>query len=69
VTDALRVVEEVHSRINANARIIWGAAIDPALERTIRVMLVIVGVRSKQILGPAGRRGGRPEHLDLDFVR
>ncbi|MCK4970461.1 MAG: cell division protein FtsZ, partial [Thermoplasmata archaeon] len=55
--------------INANARIIWGAAIDPALERTIRVMLVIVGVRSKQILGPAGRRGGRPEHLDVDFVR
>jgi cell division protein FtsZ len=69
VTDAQKVVEEVHSRINANARIIWGAAIDPALERTIRVMLVIVGVRSKQILGPAGRRGGRPEHLDVDFVR
>jgi cell division protein FtsZ len=69
VTDAQRVVEEVHGRINPNARIIWGAAIDPALERTIRVMLVIVGVKSKQILGPAARRGGRPEHLDMDFVR
>ncbi len=69
VTDAQKVVEEVHSRINPNARIIWGAAIDPALERTIRVMLVIVGVRSKQILGPAARRGGRPEHMELDFVR
>ena len=69
VTDAQKVVEEVHGRINPNARIIWGAAIDPALERTIRVMLVIVGVKSKQILGPAGRRPGRPEHLDVDFVR
>ena len=69
VTDAQKVVEEVHGRINPNARIIWGAAIDPALERTIRVMLVIVGVKSKQILGPAGRRRGRPEHLDVDFVR
>jgi cell division protein FtsZ len=69
VTDAQKVVEEVHGRINPSARIIWGAAIDPALERTIRVMLVIVGVKSKQILGPAGRRGGRPDHLDVDFVR
>jgi hypothetical protein len=32
-------------------------------------MLVIVGVRSKQILGPAQRRGGRRETLDVDFVR
>jgi cell division protein FtsZ len=69
VTDAQKVVEEVHGRINPSARIIWGAAIDPALERTIRVMLVIVGVKSKQILGPAGRRAGRPDHLDVDFVR
>ncbi len=69
VTDAQKVVEEVHSRINPSARIIWGAAIDPALERTIRVMLVITGVKSKQILGPAARRGGRPQHMDVDFVR
>jgi cell division protein FtsZ len=69
VSDAQKVVEEVHARINPNARIIWGAAIDPALERTIRVMLVIVGVKSKQILGPAARKGGRPEHLEVDFVR
>ncbi len=69
VSDAQKVVEEVHGRINPNARIIWGAGIDPALERTIRVMLVVVGVKSKQILGPAGRRGGRPEHLEVDFVR
>ena len=53
VSEAERVVEEVHNRINANARIIWGAAIDPALEHTIRVMVVITGVKSRQIFGPA----------------
>jgi cell division protein FtsZ len=55
VSEAERVVEEVHNRINANARIIWGAAIDPALEHTIRVMVVLTGVKSRQILGPGMR--------------
>jgi cell division protein FtsZ len=68
VTEAERVVEEVHNRINANARIIWGAAVDPALEHTIRVMVVATGVRSKQILGPGSRVQLTAPH-GIDFIR
>ena len=68
VSEAERVVEEVHNRINANARIIWGAAVDPALERTLRVMVVLTGVRSRQILGP-GSRVQLTQPQGIEFVR
>lgn len=51
IADAEMVVEEVYSRINPDARIIWGAQIDPELKGTIRTMLVVTGVSSPQILG------------------
>jgi cell division protein FtsZ len=68
VSEAERVVEEVHNRINPNARIIWGAAVDPALERTVRVMVVLTGVRSRQILGPGSRVQLTQPH-GIEFVR
>ncbi len=69
MAEALRVVEEIHNRINREARIIWGTSVDPALDRTIRVMLVITGVRSKQILGPTARKEARRQKdMGLDFV-
>src|SRR3989441_2365677 len=52
VSEAEKVAEIVQGRIAANARIIWGAAVDPSLEHKLRVMLILTGVRSKQILGP-----------------
>ncbi|NTV27300.1 MAG: cell division protein FtsZ, partial [Methanothrix sp.] len=51
ITDAETVVDEVYQKINPDARIIWGAQIDPNLEHTIRTMLVVTGVSSPQILG------------------
>ena len=50
--EAHQVVKEVHSKINKEARIIWGASIDSTLEHQVRVMLVVTGVKSSQILGP-----------------
>ncbi len=51
ISDAEAVVEEVYSRINPDAQIIWGAQVDPKLNHTIRTMLVVTGVSSPQILG------------------
>jgi cell division protein FtsZ len=67
VTDAEKVADVVHGRINPNANVIWGAYIDPSLSHTIRVMLVLTGVKSKQILG-RGIRRERRERLDIDFI-
>ena len=68
VSEAERVAEEVHARVNTNARIIWGAAIDPTLERTVRVMLVVTGVKSRQVLGKKQYFEGM-DNLGLDFVK
>jgi len=51
IKEAEGVVEELYSRINPDASIIWGTSIDKNLKREIKVMLVVTGVRSKQILG------------------
>jgi len=56
VTEAERCAEIVQSRINPNARIIWGAAIDPALQHRVRALVILTGVKSRQIFG----RGERP---------
>ncbi len=65
VAEAERVAEIVQERINPNARIIWGAAIEPELEHRIRVMLILTGVRSKNIFGPEEPRRTRQDGIDL----
>ncbi len=69
LSEAERVVEEIYSRVNPDARIIWGTSVDPTLDRTIRAMLVITGVKSRQILGPqAAGRKSREQETGIDFV-
>lgn len=67
VSEAEQVAEVIQSKVSPGARIIWGAAIDESLENTIRVMVVITGVKSKQILGPGKDKKGRD--LGLDFIK
>jgi len=67
ISEAERVVEEIYSRVDPNARIIWGTTVDPDLKRNIRAMLVITGVKSKQILGPAQKSFENKEY-GIDFV-
>ena len=67
ISEAERVVEEIYSRVDPNARIIWGTTVDPELKRNIRAMLVITGVKSKQILGPAQKSFENKEY-GIDFV-
>ncbi|MCG2825776.1 MAG: cell division protein FtsZ [Thermoplasmatales archaeon] len=55
VAEAQAVVEEVHKKVSPEATIIWGASIDPALEHSIRVMIVVTGISSEQIFGRAER--------------
>ena len=70
ISDAETVVEEVYDRINPDARIIWGAQIDPNLDQNIRTMLVVTGVSSPQILGREDPRQQRvvSKH-GIDFLR
>ena len=65
VAEAEKVAEIVQGRISANARIIWGAAVDQTLEHKLRVMLILTGVRSKQILGPGEYLRGHEAGVDV----
>ncbi len=68
ISEAERVVEELYSKIDPNARIIWGTTVDPSLKGSIKTMLVVTGVKSKQILGPQ-RKNLEREEFGIDFVR
>ncbi|MBN1280407.1 MAG: cell division protein FtsZ [Candidatus Thermoplasmatota archaeon] len=65
--EAEKVVEEIYSKIDRNARIIWGTTIDTSMKKSIRAMLVITGVKSKQIIGPTIRSREEKE-FGIDFV-
>jgi cell division protein FtsZ len=65
--EAEKVVEEIYSKIDKNARIIWGTTIDPTMKKSIRAMLVITGVKSKQIMGPT-QRSKEEQEFGIDFV-
>lgn len=65
--EAQKVVEEIYSKIDRDARIIWGTTIDPSMKKSIRAMLVITGVKSKQIMGPTPRYHEEKE-FGIDFV-
>ncbi len=65
--EAEKVVEEIYSKIDKNARIIWGTTIDPSMKKSIRAMLVVTGVKSKQIMGPT-QRSREEEEYGIDFV-
>ncbi|MEM2943959.1 MAG: cell division protein FtsZ [Methanomassiliicoccales archaeon] len=67
VSEAEKVAEIIQSKISPNARIIWGAVIDPTLRDKIRVMVVITGVKSKYILGPKEAAPSRT--VDVDFIK
>jgi cell division protein FtsZ len=65
--EAEKVVDQIYSKIDKNARIIWGTTINPAMEKSIRAMLVITGVKSKQIIGPLPRSREEKE-FGIDFI-
>ncbi len=73
LAEAEQVVEVVSERLDPRANIIWGAQIEDDLKGTVRVMLVITGVKSKQILGSEDMVGPGPEadlrqELGIDFI-
>ena len=69
IAEAESVVNELYTRIDPKARLIWGATVDPELEHIIRTMIVVTGVKSPQILGrnTAGNIG--TARYGIDVVR
>ncbi len=51
VSEAEKAAKTVERKIGQDARIIWGASVDPSQDKTLKIMVVITGVESKQIFG------------------
>ena len=71
--EARKVVETVSERLDPEARIIWGAQIYKDLEKTIRTMLIVTGVKSTQIFGKDHTLANRKKkefasELGIEFV-
>ena len=49
--EARAIISTVGDRLGTDAKMIWGAQISPEMEKSIRVMIIITGVKSSQITG------------------
>ncbi|MFA4877943.1 MAG: cell division protein FtsZ [Methanoregula sp.] len=68
--EAEGVVQEVYARVDPNARIIWGAQIDPAMQNKMRTLLVVTGVRSPQIYGRNEKLSPKVQkQYEIDFLK
>ena len=72
--EARKVVETISSKLDEDARIIWGAQISDDLNGIIKAMLIVTGVKSNQILGRSKKHLNTKEkreiedELGIDFV-
>jgi len=71
--ESRKIVETVSKRLDPKAKIIWGAQIYKDLEKTIRTMLIITGVKSEQIFGDTNlhsvkRHKEMESELGIDFM-
>ncbi len=49
--EAKSIIEYLGTKLNEDARLIWGAQISEDMEKSIRVLLIVTGVKSSYILG------------------
>jgi cell division protein FtsZ len=66
------VMEVVGSKVAPDAKIISGAQISPDMEKSIKVLLIITGVKSSQIIGAGDMEkssgGDLGDELGIDFL-
>jgi len=68
-----RVMKMISDKISADAKLISGARISPDMENNLRILLIVTGVKSSQILGAPdslslSKGGALGEELGIDFL-
>ncbi len=68
-----RIAEELTYELDSDSNVIWGARVSEEYEGKVRVMAIMTGVRSAQIVGDNKRRNlERPANkskMDIDIIR
>jgi len=73
IKEAQEIVQRVSERLDPEAKVIWGAQIDPSLGDVVRAMIIVTGVKSPQIYGPTKpyaleKKKEIEKILGIDFV-
>ena len=72
--EARKVVETITEKLDEDARVIWGAQIYKDMEKTIRTMLIVTGVKSSQIFGADKKKSADKkkkeieQHIGIEFL-
>ncbi len=71
--EARLIVESISDRISKDARVIWGAQISDDLKNMVRCIVIVTGVRSNQIFGPAHKLSAEKRkevenELGIEFI-
>jgi len=74
--EAKIIVSAVGEKLNQEAKMIWGAQISEDLDHSLRVMLIVTGVKSSQIVGassgvtPEGKKQAElTSELGIEFLK
>lgn len=68
-----KIMEIITTKVSQEAKVISGAQISPDMEKTIKVLLIVTGVKSSQILGASEeltnkQKGDLTSELGIDFL-
>lgn len=67
------IISNIGEKLSPNAKLIWGAQISEDMDKAIRVLLIVTGVKSSQILGrgepeEVARHREIEEELGIEFL-
>jgi cell division protein FtsZ len=67
------IIAAVGEKLDPDAKLIWGAQISDDMDKSIRVLLIVTGVKSAQITGHEGhddaaRHKEIEEELGIEFL-
>ncbi|MEK6925816.1 MAG: cell division protein FtsZ [Nanoarchaeota archaeon] len=67
------IIESIGNQLNPDAKLIWGAQLSPDMDKSIRVLLIVTGVQSSQILGQSDsldriKHREIEEELGIEFI-
>ncbi|MBI5347195.1 MAG: cell division protein FtsZ [Candidatus Aenigmarchaeota archaeon] len=74
IRECQEIVEAVATRLQPDAKIIWGAQVSKELGDSVRTMIIVTGVQSPQIYGPQKtyakeKKKEIEKTLGIDFVK
>jgi len=72
--EARIIISKIGEKISEDARMIWGAQISEDMEKSVRVMIIVTGVKSSQIIGSSGetiqekKKTEMSQELGIEFL-